>query len=135
MSARQSAPSRPTTGQAPRRLCHGQVGVVLTPLGISAFNRSTAAAKWSQDRFPAQRGGFCMPGTSGAVTGFIAAGTAAVSATPADAAAEDGPLTSSPPSRGQSSGVALWRLVSPCFCYSRTVAHLILLCTVYSSRL
>jgi hypothetical protein len=43
---------------------------------------------------------------------------------------EDGPLTSSPPSRGQSWGGALWRPVSPRFFSGRTVAPLILF--VYS---
>jgi hypothetical protein len=70
---------------------------------------------------------FCTPGTSGAVNASTAAvsavpadaaaesavpvDTAAVSATLADTASEDGPLTSSLPSRGQSSGGALWRTV------------------------
>ncbi len=47
------------------------------------------------------------------------ADTAAVPATPADTASEDVPLTSSLPSRGQSSRGALWRavlLASACTC-------------------
>ncbi len=126
----QAVPLRPNT-QAARR---GQAGVVLTPPGVSAFNCG-AAAKQPWNRFPTQRGGFCTPGTGNAVTGSTAvataapAATAAVSATSADAAAKDGPLTS-PSSRGQSSGGALLRPVSPRFCSGCTVAPLILF--VYS---
>ncbi len=46
-----------------------------------------------------------MPGTGGAFT----ASTDAVPVSSTDTAQEIGPLTSSPPSRGQSSGGALWR--------------------------
>ncbi len=45
-----------------------------------------------------------MPGTGGAITG--ATDTVPVSST--GTATEDGPLTSSPPSQGKSSGGALW---------------------------
>ncbi len=51
--------------------------------------------------------GFCTPGTRGALT----ASTNAIPVPSAGTAQEVGPLTSSPPSRGQSSGGALWRAV------------------------
>jgi hypothetical protein len=127
---------RPTAGQTPRRICRGprrgrapkrlrrgQAGNVRKPLGLYTFSNG-AAAKRSRNCFPTQRGGFCTPGTGGAINvstaaesaapADTAAKSAAVSATPADTASEDGPLTSSLPSRGQSSGGALWRPVSCC---------------------
>ncbi len=55
--------------------------------------------------FFTRRGGFCMPGTGGAST----ASTDKVPISSTDTAQEVGPLTSSPPSQGQSSGGALWR--------------------------
>jgi hypothetical protein len=58
----------------------------------------------SRNSFPTWRGGFCMPGVSGAITGA----TAAVPIPSTGTAIEVGPLTSSPPSRDQSSGGALW---------------------------
>jgi hypothetical protein len=58
----------------------------------------------TRNRFPTRRGGFCMPGTGDAITG--ATDTVPVPST--GTATEVGPLTSSPPSRGQSSGGALW---------------------------
>ncbi len=73
-----------------------------------------------------------MPGTGGAINVSTAAESAAptdtdaVSATPADTASEDGPLTSSLPSRGQSSGGALWRpvlLASVCTCVHAVNTH------------
>jgi hypothetical protein len=77
-----------------------------------------------------------MPGTGGATNVSTAAesaapvDTAVVSATPADTASEDGPLTSSPPSQGQSLG-------EPCgdqFCAAVKQRHGFCLCTctVYS---
>ncbi len=114
--ARQPAPPRPTAGQAPRwfrhgqtpkRLRRGQAGIFCSPLGLYTFNG--AAAKRSRNRFPTQRGGFCTPGTDGAINvstaaesaapADTAAESAALSATPAVSASEDGPLTSSLPSR------------------------------------
>jgi hypothetical protein len=50
---------------------------------------------------------FCTPGTGSAFT----ASTNAVPILSSGTAQEVGPLTSSPPSRGQSSGGALWRAV------------------------
>jgi hypothetical protein len=47
---------------------------------------------------------FCTPGTGGAITGA----TDAVPVPSSGTTTEVGPLTSSPPSRGQSSGGALW---------------------------
>ncbi len=113
-------PRRLRCGQMSRRLCCGQTsrqlrrgraGIVCAPLGLCAFN-SSAAAKRSRNRFPTQRGGFCTPGTGGAVNASTVAesaapadtaaesatpvDTATVSATPADTASEDGPLTSPP---------------------------------------
>jgi hypothetical protein len=121
--ARQPAPPRPTARQASNRIRRGQMGDVSTSVGRYAFSNG-AAAKRSWNRFPTQRGGFCPPGTGGdinvstaaesAAPADTAAKSAAVSATPVDTASEDGPLTSSPPSRGQSSGGALWRPVSCC---------------------
>jgi hypothetical protein len=57
------------------------------------------------DSFPTRREGFCTPGTGGAFT----ASTDMVPIPSAGTAQEVGPMTSSPPSRGQSSGGALWR--------------------------
>ncbi len=85
-----------TAGHAPRRSrCH-QVGLVFRPAGIITF--FGAAWKRSRNCFPTQRGGFCMPGTSGAFT----ASTAAVPAMPAGITAEVRPLASYPSNRGQS---------------------------------
>jgi hypothetical protein len=61
---------------------------------------SGAATRRSRNRFPTQRGGFCMPGTGGA--------TDAVPVPSTGTATKVGPLTSSPPGRGQSSGGFLW---------------------------
>jgi hypothetical protein len=88
--ARQSASPRPTAGQVPRRfrrgqaskrLHRGQAGNFCAPLGLYTFN--SAAAKLSRNRFPTQRGGFCTPGTGGAIN----VSTAAESAAQADTAA------------------------------------------------
>jgi hypothetical protein len=56
------------------------------------------------NRFPTWRGGFCTPGTGGAITGA----TEAVPIQSMGTAIDVGPLTSSPSGRGQSSGGALW---------------------------
>ncbi len=64
----------------------------------------SAARRLSRKRFPTQRGGFCKPGTGGAITGA----TDVVPVPSTGTVTEVGPLTSSPPSRGQSSGGALW---------------------------
>ncbi len=58
----------------------------------------------SLNRFPTQRGGLCTPGTGGAITGA----TDVVPVPSTGTATKVGPLTSSPPSRRQSSGEALW---------------------------
>jgi hypothetical protein len=60
---------------------------------------------WRRSRncFPTQRGGFCTLGTGGAFT----ESTDEVPVRSAGTTQEVGPLTSSPPSRGQSSGGAL----------------------------
>jgi hypothetical protein len=65
---------------------------------------SGAATIRSQNHFPTRRGGFCTPGTGGAITGAIDA----VPVLSTGTVTEVGPLTSSPPGRGQSSGGALW---------------------------
>ncbi len=67
---------------------------------LFTFFFSGAATRWSLNRFPTQRGGFCMPGTGGAIT-------------PTGTATEVGSLTSSPPSRGQSSGEPCGHLPTP----------------------
>ncbi len=79
------------------------MGLVFRPTGFYTFLFG-AATRRSQNRFPTRRGGFCMPGTGGAFTGA----TDAVPDPSTGTAQEVGPLTSSPPSRGQSSGGALW---------------------------
>jgi hypothetical protein len=66
-----------------------------------------AATQRSRNHFSTQRGGFCTPGTAGTFT----ASTNTVPVQSAGTAQEVGPLTSSPPSRGQSWGGALWRVV------------------------
>jgi hypothetical protein len=57
------------------------------------------------NHFPTRRGGFCTPGTGGALTGA----TGMVPVLSMGTATEVGPLTSSPPGRRQSSGEALWK--------------------------
>jgi hypothetical protein len=88
-----------TAGFAPRRSCRNQAGLVFRPTGFFTFS-SGAATRQSLNRFPTRRGGFCTPGSSGAIT-------YAVPVPSTGTATEVGPLTS-PPSRGQSSGGALW---------------------------
>ncbi len=53
---------------SPWQTCRNQVGLVFRPAGFFTFS-SGAAMRRSQNRFPTRRGGFCMPGTSGAITG------------------------------------------------------------------
>jgi hypothetical protein len=81
--------------------------LVFRPTGVFTFSFIGTAARWSLNRFHTRRGGFCMPGTGGAFTHS----TNAVPVPSAGTAKEVGPLTSSSPSRGQSSGGALWRAV------------------------
>jgi hypothetical protein len=100
----QPASPRQTTGLAPRRSCRNQAGLVFRPPGLFTFSFFGGAMRRSRNRFPTRRGGFCMPGTGGAITGA----TDAVPVPSTGTATEVGPLTSSPPSRGQSSGRALW---------------------------
>jgi hypothetical protein len=73
------------------------------PAGFFTFS-SGAATRWSRNCFPTQQGGFCTPGTGGSTTGA----TDEVPVPSTGTATEVGPLTSSPPSSGQSSGRALW---------------------------
>jgi hypothetical protein len=61
----------------------------------------------SRNRFSTPQEGFCMPKTCGAFT----ASTDTLAVLSAGTTQEVGPLTSSPLSRGQSSGGALWRAV------------------------
>jgi hypothetical protein len=89
----------------PRRFCRNQAGLIFRPTGLFTFLFSSAAARRSWNRFPTWRGGFCTPGTGGA----FKASTDTVPVSSLGTAPEVGPLTSSPPSRGQSSGGALWR--------------------------
>jgi hypothetical protein len=100
---------RLTAGQAPRRSRRRQqAGLVFRPAGFYSF-LSGATSRWSQNRFPTQRGGFCIPGTGGAFT----VSTDTVPVTSTGTASEVRSLTSSHSSRGQSSGGALWRPASP----------------------
>jgi hypothetical protein len=73
--------------------------------GLFTLLFSGAATRRFRNRFPTRRGGFCMPGTAGA----FAASTDMVPVSSMGTTPEVGPLTSSSPSRGQSSGGALWR--------------------------
>ncbi len=100
----QPASPRQTSGLVPRQSCRNQEGLILRPAGFFSFFFS-AASRQSGSHFYTQRGGFCMPGTSGAFT----VSTEAVPVLSAGTATEVRPLTSSPSSRGQSSGGALWR--------------------------
>jgi hypothetical protein len=108
--ARQRTPSlaarvaTQTAGFAPRRPCRNQAGLIFRPVGFFAFF-SGADMRRSPNRFPSRGGGFCMPGTGGAFTASIDAVPVPTMGT----AKEVGPLTSSPSSRGQSLGGALWR--------------------------
>jgi hypothetical protein len=79
-------------GFAPRRSCCNQAGLVLRPAGLLTFFFSGSATRWSWNRFPTWRGGFCVPGTGGAITGA----TDAVPVPSTGTATEVGPLTSSP---------------------------------------
>jgi hypothetical protein len=78
-------------------------GLIFRPAGFFTFFAGAATRRF-RNCFPTRRGGFCMPGTGGAITGA----TDAVPVPSMGTATEVGPLTSSPPSRGQSSGGALW---------------------------
>ncbi len=98
---------RQTAGLSPRWSCRNQAGHVFRPAGIFTFLFCGAATRRSRNRFPTTRGGFYTPGTGGAFT----ASTDVVPIPSTGAAPEVGPLTSSPPSRGQSLGGALWRAV------------------------
>jgi hypothetical protein len=88
-----------TAGFAPRRSYRNQVGLVFRPAGYFTFP-SGATTRRSQNRFPS----FCTPRTGGTITGA----TDPVPVPSTGTATEVGPLTSSPPGRGQSSGGALW---------------------------
>ncbi len=92
-----------TAGFAPG----GQAGLVFRPTGFFLFSFIGAATRRSWNHFPTRQGGFCTPGTGGTFT----ASTDVVPVPSVGTAQEIGPLTSSPPSRGQSSGGALWRAV------------------------
>ncbi len=105
----QPASPRRTSGFMPRQSCHNQEGLILRPAGFFSFFFSTASRR-SVSHFSTQRGGFCTPGTGGAFT----VSTEAVPIPSAGTATEVRPLTSSPSSRGQSSGGALWRPVETC---------------------
>ncbi len=89
-----------TARLAPRLSCRYQAGLVFRPAGLFTFPFSGAATRRSWNHFPTWRGGFCMPRTGGAFT----ASTNAVPASSTGTAKEVGPLTSSPPCQGQSSG-------------------------------
>ncbi len=92
-----------TTSFTPGRSCRNQAGLVFRPTDFYTFP-SSAAMRRSRNRFPTQQGGFFMPETGGVITGA----TDAVPIPSTGTATEVGPLTSSPTSRGQSSGGALW---------------------------
>jgi hypothetical protein len=57
-----------TAGFAPRWSCRNQAGLVFRPAGFFTFCLG-AATRQSQNRFPTRQGGFCTPGTDGAITG------------------------------------------------------------------
>jgi hypothetical protein len=99
----QPASPQQTAGVAPRRSCPNQAGLVFRPTGIYTFPSGAASGR-SWNRFPTRRGGFYTPGTGGAITGA----TDAVPVPSTGTATEVRPLTSSPSSRGQSSGGDLW---------------------------
>ncbi len=84
--------------------CRNQAGLILRLAGFFSFF-FVAASRWSRNRFPTQRGGFSTPGTGGAFTVF----TEAEPVPSVGIATEVRHLTSSPSSRGQSLGGALWR--------------------------
>ncbi len=56
----QPASPRQTAGFTPRRSCRNQAGLVFRPADFFTFT-SGAATRWSRNRFPTWRGGFCMP--------------------------------------------------------------------------
>ncbi len=81
--------------------------LVFRPAGFFTFFFIGTATRQSWNRFRTRQGGFCMPGTGGTFT----ASTNAIPVPSEGIAQEVGLLTYSPPSRGQSSGGALWRAV------------------------
>jgi hypothetical protein len=95
---------RQAAGFAPRRSCRHQAGLVFRTAGFYTFLPGFATRR-SRNNFPTRRGGFCTPGTGGALSGA----TDALPVPSMGTAKEVGPLTYSPPSRGQSSGGALWK--------------------------
>ncbi len=95
-------------GFAPRRSCSNQAGLISRPAGFFTFS-SGASTRRSRNHFPTRQGGFCTPGTGGAITGA----TDAVPVLSMGNATEVGPLTSSPPGRGQSSGGPCGHLPTP----------------------
>jgi hypothetical protein len=97
--ALQPALLQQTTGFMPGQPCCNQVGLIFRPAGFFAFLSGTAT-KWSWNRFPIRRGGFCTPVTGSTFT----ASTDAVPVPSMGTAKEVGPLTSSPASQGQSPG-------------------------------
>jgi hypothetical protein len=92
-----------TAGFTPRWSYRNQAGLVFRPAGFSTFPSGTATRR-SRNHFSTRRGSFCTPGTGGTFTGA----TDAVLVPSMGTAKEVRPLTSSPSSRGQSSGGALW---------------------------
>ncbi len=98
--ARQPVSPRQTAKFACRRpSCRNQAGLIFRHADFFTFLFG-ATPRRSRNRFPTRRGGFCMPGTGGAFT--VSTETIPVPST--GTATEIRPLTSSPCSRGQSSG-------------------------------
>jgi hypothetical protein len=118
-----SAASRPALKQKPHLAVRNAAAdrrasaqAVPPPQGGSHFQTrwfltfsSGAATRWSWNCFPTRQGGFCTPGTSGAFT----ASTDAAPVLSMGTATEVRPLTSSPSSRGQSSGEPCGELPTP----------------------
>jgi hypothetical protein len=100
---------RQTAGFMPRRSSRNQAGLVFRPAGFFTFFFPGATKRRSWTRFLTRLGGFCMPWTGGAFT----ASTDTVPLPTTGTATEVGPLTSSPPSRGQSSGEPCGELPTP----------------------
>jgi hypothetical protein len=106
-----------TLGSPPRRCrplgsCPGSPaatkGLVFRPAGFCAFFFSGAATKQSRNHFPSRQGGFSCLGP--AVPSQPPQNAVPISSM--GTAQEVGPLTSSPPSQGQSwGGGSLWRAV------------------------
>jgi hypothetical protein len=137
-TAADATPGSPHRRGRPPGLCPGGLAstkrVLFSDPLVSSPSSSPALPRNGPEPFSYPGGGFCTPGTGGTFT----ATTDAVPVSSTGTAPEVEPLTSSPPSRGQSTRAALWlhsgdRLSS--WVYSTTcVQYLSLSCNVSDNK-